>query len=257
MSLTTVAVYELRIHKKNQGPKDLEIISDFDNGNDLINLIKILPALLNDVGTFSTAVFDDEKNSKRLRINTKEFKPFGRLIDGELETGDYGSESSLVDAKGDDKGKVDKGTAPMRPFYFLCDIPKDQKSGFLLLQRFKQFGVFTMFAKALRQEFDRKHPNYRLVFNPIVSKKEFLRVIESSKLKKVAFTANHAGQFQNSLIVKNDNDQFNYEDAYLQVNLIAKRNRTIGLVNSVKKIISNPGANPSDYFTVGDIIILP
>lgn len=252
MSLTTVAIYSITIHKRNQSIKDLEILSDFDFGSDLIDLIKKLPALLND-GTSAFSIFEDKENQKRLRMNSKEFKPFGRSIDGELETGDYGVEAVLIDGKGKDKGTIGKDISPMMPFYFLCDIPKDENKGYILLQRFKQFGVFTMFAKALRGEFNKMHPEYTISFNPLTSFKEFTRILDNAEIKKVSFQEYNPSHYRNIFKSKNLNDQFNPEDVFLEVNLIAKRNKKINLMNSIRKIITDDRISVDKYFEISGL----
>jgi len=256
MSLTTVAVYNITIHKKNQSINDLEILSDFDFGSDLIELFRKLPALLND-GTNTFALFEDKANQKRLRINTNEFKPFGRCIDGELETGDYGVESTFIDGKGNDKGTIGKDDSPLMPFYFLCDIPKNETKGYILLQRFKQFGVFTLFVKALRGEFMKTHPDYTITFHPITSYREFNRILDDAEIKKVSFKSRDSRQFSNVFKSTNVNDDFNPADMYLEVNLVAKRNKQINLMNSVRKILFNDNEKVDSYFRVSGLENVP
>ncbi|RZJ92091.1 MAG: hypothetical protein EOO20_03065 [Chryseobacterium sp.] len=256
MGLTTVAVYNITIHKRNQSIKDLEVLSDFDFGSDLIELFQKLPALLND-GTNTFALFEDKVNQKRLRINTDAFQPFGRCIDGELETGDYGVESIFIDGKGKDKGTIGKDDSPLMPFYFLCDIPKNEKKGYILLQRFKQFGVFTLFVKALRGEFMKTHPEYTISFDPITSYREFNRILDDAEIKKVSFQSRDSQQFSNVFRSTNPNDDFNPADTYLEVNLVAKRNKKINLMNSVRKIISSDKAKVDSYFQVSGLANVP
>lgn len=256
MSLTTVAVYTITIHKRNQSIKDLEVLSDFDFGSDLITLIQKLPALLND-GSNTFSIFEDKTNQKRLRINTKEFKPFGRCIDGELETGDYGVESTFIDGKGNNKGTIGRDDSPLMPFYFLCDIPKNETKGYILLQRFRQFGVFTMFVKALRGEFTKRHPDYTISFDPITSFKEFNRILDEAEIKKVSFQSRDSTQFLNVFRPRNKNDSFNPADVFLEVNLVAKRNKKINLMNSVRNIILSDNAKVDTYFQVSGLENVP
>lgn len=252
MSLTTVAVYSITIHKKNQKLKDLEILSDFDNGSDLITMFKQLPSLLND-GSTTSILYNDEDKKKRLLIQTSEFRPFGRCIDGELESGDYGVETVFIDSKGNKKGKLEKDDSPMIPFYFLCDIQENVKKGYILFQRFKQFGVFSLFVKAFRAEFKKLHPEYSIFFNPLTSYKEFNRILDQAEIKKVSAISKDAKQYLNVFNPKNPSDQFNSNDTFLEISLVAKRNKKISIMNSIKKIIYDPNERVDKYFEVANL----
>jgi len=252
MAITTVAVYTVTIHKKNQSTKDLETLSDFDNGKDLIELFQRLPALLNDGTTIST-IFEDKANQKRLSIDSKEFKPFGRCIEGELESGDYGVESVFIDSSGKKKGTLGLDDSPMMPFYFLCDIPQNVTQGYILFQRFKQFGVFSMFAKAFRSEFAKKHPDYTISFNPLTSYNEFNRILNEAEIKRVSFVSREPRQFMNVFTARNLNDNFLTNDVFLEVSLVAKRDKKINLMNSVRNIVFNSNEKISKYFEVAGL----
>lgn len=252
MGLTTIAIYSITIYKKNHSKLNLEVLSDFDRGSDLIELIQKLPSLLNDGSTATFSLFEDKTNKKRLRINSSEFKPFGRCIEGELETGDYGVETVLIDGKGVTKGTIGKDDSLMMPFYFLCDIPQNENRGYLLLQRFRQFGVFSLFVKALREEFSKNHTDYTISFDPITSYKEFERILNEAEIKKVSFISRDPQQYLNVFKSKNNNDQFNSDDTYLEVSLVAKRNKKISLMNSIRKIVWG-GGNVQKYFEVSGL----
>ena len=250
MSTVSVALYEVMIYRKNKSSKDLELLGDFDNGSDLISLFQKLPSLLND-GTKSVTLIDDAIKNRRLRINTDEFKPFGRVIEGELETGDYGVESPLIDGTGATVGKLKKEHSAMKPFYFLCELQKNSPKGILILQRFRQFGVFSMFAEAIRKQFAKEHPNYTIRFKPLVSKGEFNRIFQDGVIKKISFSSNNKAQFQNALKVKTLDGSFDYEDAYLEVNLVAKREKGLNLKNPFKALL-NGNSQPGDFFSFSD-----
>jgi hypothetical protein len=175
MSSIALSVYEIIIYKKNGSVKNTEIISDFNNGADLMTLFQKLPSFLN-TANMGVTVLDIASASKRLRINTNEFKPFGRIVSGEVETGDYGTENTIIDETGAEVGKKEKKHATMSPFYFMCDLEKDQKRAILILQRWSQFGIYTIFSTIIKKEFEKQNPAYSIKISPLVSKKPLMQL---------------------------------------------------------------------------------
>jgi len=247
MSTISLAVYEIVIYKKNGSVKNGENISDYNNGCDLITLFKNLPSYLS-VGSSNVAVVDIEDSKKRLRINSKEFKPFGRCISGEIETGDYGVENKIVDKEGNDAGTKNKDHAAMFPFYFLCDLEKNSTRSILLLQRFSQYGIYTILSTILKKEFEKQNPNYTIRISPLVSKKAIDAIIKGGTIKKISFKTANPAQITHSVNTKNPSDYFNPSDVYCEYNIIAKRNKKVSLMNSITKLIG-VDAKVSDYVT--------
>ena len=56
----------------------------------------------------------------------------------------------------------------MLPFYFLLYLPKRANEGIVLLQRFKQFGIRTIFLQDINQYFSLQYPNLEIEMNPLV-----------------------------------------------------------------------------------------
>lgn len=248
----TLSAYQISIHPKNKSRSKKEKLNDFNNGTDLLELFKNLPSLLNDAGNASTLV-DDDLIKKRLRIKSDKFKPFGRCIHGVLESGDYGVETPLVDSKGDDVGMIDKDIAPMIPFYFLCELQEDATDGILIMSRFRQYGVFTMFSKAIRDKFAAANEEFTLDISPIVSFQELQELLKKAEIKKASFISTDPAQFQNTVVMQNVNDQFDYKDVYLEVNLVARKNKSVNIKNSLFQIIRNVKNPLTSYFKIGNM----
>ena len=248
----TLSAYQISIHPKNKSRSKKEKLNDFNNGTDLLELFKNLPALLNDAGNESTLV-EDDIIKKRLRIKSDKFQPFGRCIHGVLESGDYGIETPLVDSKGDDVGLLDKDTAPMVPFYFLCELMEDATDGILIMSRFRQYGVFTMFSKAIRDKFTIANEDFTLDISPIVSFQELQELLKKADVKKASFISTDPIQFQNTIVMQNVNDQFDYQDVYLEVNLVARKNKSVSIKNSLLQIMRNIKVPLNSYFKIGNI----
>lgn len=90
-------------------------------------------------------------NSNKI-LKVKHFDNQGdRMYVGIIETGEYGYEADLYDINRNQTTYTRQPTeAEMLPFYFLISIPSNKDEGILILQRFKQFGIKTIFENDLK-----------------------------------------------------------------------------------------------------------
>ena len=72
--------------------------------------------------------------------------------------------------------------------------------------------------------------------------------------KKISFQAGNMSYQQNKLISKNIEDNFKAEEINLELNLIAKRGRSINLMDSIKKLLKNVDRPISDFFVINIIV---
>lgn len=248
MNSISLSVYEVTIYKKNGSPKSVENISDFNNGKDLMLLFQKLPEYLNSTGTAS-AVLDIKASSKRLLINSKEFKPFGRVVSGEVETGEYGTENNIIDEEGKKVGKKEKSHSTMIPFYFMCDLERDSKRALLILQRFGKYGMFTIFSNIIKKEFEKQNPSYTIRIAPLVSKRAMDAIMKEGVIKKMSFQSVDTSKIDHTITARNSSDNFKASDVRCEYNIIAKRNKAIAFKNSVSKFLG-ADAKVSDYITL-------
>jgi hypothetical protein len=128
----------------------------------------------------------DEENKKLLRVS--EYKERDRMLEGIIETGEYGYESNLYDLK---ERRVSYNRrayeAEMLPFYFLLHIPTGADEGILVLQRFKQYGIRKIFAEAFRAFFDEKCPDCRVAISPLVPEELVKQLVRKGRITKIRF----------------------------------------------------------------------
>ncbi|MDE6527435.1 MAG: hypothetical protein K2L78_00100 [Muribaculaceae bacterium] len=77
----------------------------------------------------------------------------GRYLSGIIESGEYGTEESIIDSEtGKLKYRKEKGDAPMIPFYFMFRIPDNSRYGYLILERIGNIGISTVLTEAMKTE---------------------------------------------------------------------------------------------------------
>lgn len=118
--------------------------------------------------------------SNTLKIDTKK-----RIIRGVFDSGNFGFESDIH--KKDTIIKKLIEDVETMPFYFLIYIPKDSNLGFLMLQRFGNYGVSTMFKAHFNGFFKSKYPDMMIDYNQYVSK-ELAETFAKGGIKEVVLT---------------------------------------------------------------------
>lgn len=241
MSKISISVYKITINKKGT-PDELENLNDFDNGSDLLDLLRTLPAQFRKVNS-EKDVLDDAGTSRRTIIPDKDLKVSGRIISGYISSGDYGLETSIVDAEGEEVYNVSKEHSPMRPFFFFMSLPKDSDFGYLLIQRFENYGVFTILSKMIKQVFFNLYPKYTLTLKPDgIDNSEAIAFLEEGKISKASFAIYNPANIASIFTNNNQNDNFEYSDVKAEIVISAKRNRLVALKNTVLNLVTKDKA---------------
>lgn len=222
-------IYSITINKEGDRKKDY-VISDFDNGADLYSFFKdCMEGWVYKKTKKEEALLKDEINQKVIRLKrTEDDKPFieyfGRTYSGLYESGDYGDERTVIDTiTGESKYTQGSDDAPMIPFYFLFHIGEDCTTGFLILQRFKQFGVFGLSKTIFTKMFKEKHPNYTLRMEQFSSAELVRKALSSSEIKGVILKEISHGNVNTKTVTQSIN--VNPKDYNLELVLRAKRGR--------------------------------
>lgn len=97
-----------------------------------------------------------------------QFDRTGRIIEGIIESGEFGQEKEVVDIDdGSTKYTIKKNEAPLTPFYFCFYFPEDVAYGFLVLQKSGNSGIFTLLISLYREYLVNYFPDpYTLSINP-------------------------------------------------------------------------------------------
>lgn len=146
----SLEVYNFSLYDKN----DLKTRVDYANiyGNDLFDVLK------NNMPQYFENISPEKLSQKTIKINSEEEKPVFktnsnlRIITGKIKIGDDDGKE-IEHTKGAKKQTVvyvkQKGIYVHRPFFFMIIIPKNTKTGFILLEKEGYYSCKKIFCKAL------------------------------------------------------------------------------------------------------------
>ncbi len=130
----------------------------------------------------------NNKEAKQV-LETTDLEVGDREIEGTVRSGEYGTETTIVDVNTWSVAlKKKTHHAEMMPFYFLFDLPDESTEGILLLQRTGIFGVFHVITEVLGESLKRRLPDYRLAINPIIPSGAVEQYVgEGAKMTEIRF----------------------------------------------------------------------
>ncbi|MCM1140486.1 MAG: hypothetical protein NC453_18105 [Muribaculum sp.] len=144
-------------------------MSDFDNGKDFLDLIdQFFAEWLDDDSRIQKN--QDENRVSRIGIENehRHYYRSGWVIDGIIESGEFGQEMDVIDVEsGRSNYVIKRNDAPLKPFYFMFYIPEDKKNAFLILQRVGGDGIFSHLTDTLTKQIQEKiEGEYTLKIRP-------------------------------------------------------------------------------------------
>lgn len=144
LSIYHISVYERR--KKENRSK----INDI-NG---VDLLKIVDGFIKNWLQGSTPIQTPTNESKAFRLGEESghwlYERKGRLLEGIIESGEYGQELDVYDVKtGNKAGTIHKHQAPLLPFYFIFHLPDESYDGYLILQKNGNNGIYSILTTEL------------------------------------------------------------------------------------------------------------
>lgn len=158
-----LTVYQISINIRREKEKK-EVLSDFFGGNDLLNYIYdilktwkySIKTLANPEQPKTPLLQKDTENERVFRImkqdNQDQLFYYGRYISGIIESGDYGTEENIVNILTGESSHTKKTTeSVLFPFYFMFYIPENSNSGFLILERIGNNGIYSLLDKKLKE----------------------------------------------------------------------------------------------------------
>lgn len=170
--------YTIRLVDRDSG--EILPIDDFLPGTDLYIVFN------QNLTSLSTNLSHDSTAQKLLRVSR--YSPGPRMMSGIIETGEYGYESELYDIQ---SGVVAHhrtvNEAEMLPFYFLAHLPNQSDEGILLLQRFQQFGIKTIFTNYFEQYFEAHYPDVSIKIYPLVPQDLISEYLRDGRVIKIRF----------------------------------------------------------------------
>lgn len=183
MANITLSSHSIQIRRTNSKNKDdIEILDRIGlvEGAD-INLFRLFD-------DYFTKIYNTDKIEEqyhRVKGNSKKIWKLQYLsvssengdISGIIGVGEGGLREDIVNLT---TLHVDYQKQPnqagLRNYYFLIHIPPKSKTGFILLQRFKNQGIQSIFGDISREIMTTSLPRYQLLFDNIFSKEYFQRI---------------------------------------------------------------------------------
>lgn len=185
----------------------------------------------------STDVPENDTAAQRLfRIDVQKTQLRNRVLEGYIETGEYGYESEFVDQAGKKKFKRESNMAEMLPFYFSLWMPSNKTTGILILQRFGQYGTSEAFKRSLTKYLRSTNQKVGIEISQVITAKAIKKILERSTVKKVTF---RKYQLPTDLAKYFDKGELNERIGYADLSITAGRNHDLPVKNWVSKILGD------------------
>lgn len=227
--------YSIRVRKKNSD-KNLDLSSlSVNHGN--IDMFTVFEDLCN---SYNTNTYNRQKERRTLCVINSKCIKTQKVISGTIKSGEYGYEADFYDTK------IGKRILSARkeehseewPFFFLFHLPKNNKDiGFLILEKFKQYGIKCILTKAISEILGKYNPNLIVEINPLLNEKLLEALTSTDKLIEVKFIKKAVPKD-----VADKNLIKNYEDIYEERSFKIKRNRDLilkvksGIAKAIKNV---------------------
>jgi len=250
MGAITISAYEIGI--RPLGDKETRIeLQDFDNGTDLFHFLRDYIGSWTENSEEELELIDNEVKKKVIRLSPGTLSPFGREVSGILESGGYGYEADIIDrTTGERVHEKGLDHAEMIPFYFQIIIPSQGQSGILLLQRFKQFGVYSVFKDAIKRKFSQEHNDHRLELTPLVSDEIIDDFVNNGRLNKITFKKLNLTP---EIIQQGEKgSSFDENSGRIEYSIIASRGNNLPLLHKVRNSFRMGVTNYNNIFNVSD-----
>lgn len=150
----SLSIYRISISRRSNRSWEYHLC-DFCNGKDFLVMMNEMLTSWQHEGYKSEVSRLTDTDSRISRIKQLPDGTFaryltGRYLSGIIESGEYGTEESIIDS---DTGELKyikvKGDAPMVPFYFMFSVPENSRYGYLILERIGNVGISTLLARAI------------------------------------------------------------------------------------------------------------
>ena len=227
MSSISLSAYTLQVLRRaNQEPMPLD---SFNGHDDILNICNLY---MNQAQNSYQHVPDRQRLFTIERLQTHDGK---RNISGIVKTGDYGYEADLVDSDtGDETHHRLTTEAELLPFYFLLWLPANSKKGIVILQRFKQFGINSLFYLAITKRFNENFRNHKLELNPLIPKTFLNQLIDGWRIASATFVKTNAPRDIADIYRTGSPPE---EECQVEIVLKAKRRQSIRLKERLKEFV--------------------
>ncbi len=174
-------VYTFRIRQKGEE----DYISFFDTFAEKKDITNFITGFIK----YNDTLNIDEAHQKSIQFKSKTLTANSAkgIFSGIIESGDYGTESILVNRTTKKQVYTKKrDDIDIKPFYYLIWVPKIDNVAFIMLQRTGIYGINSIFTSTLRDYIISKHPSLMVDFAPFVSKQLAQTYLTNGALKQIS-----------------------------------------------------------------------
>ena len=253
----SLSIYRISINKRLNKDEKM-YLSDYDNGKDLLAQVKEMLDIwkFENIKEDSPTIAKDEDEKKISRIlqnadGSFELHSLGRCISGIIESGEFGTEENIINSNtGELKYRKRAEDAQMIPFFFLFNIPEHSYYGYLIIERIRNVGIYSILTKAIQKHIERKiHANLVLKIEPFMIQEVFNRNLSViSEAKKVILKRVYSQKLNLSQIAEN---LVEGDDVQTDVVYRAPRNRFLQVKQWIDKL--NASRNKKGGYTFQNI----
>lgn len=157
--------FRIREFNKRKDCKNYQPLDSFFPGKDFFQFI------ISFFDSFKGTHKDNENQKELLSLENKSIKvqKESRLISGIFKSGNYGYGAEIVHRRTGAKKPMGVDEAPMLPFYFLFAVPVKRNVGLVLLSRFGNHGVTSVFRQEFIQFFRKQYSGFMIDFGGFIS----------------------------------------------------------------------------------------
>jgi hypothetical protein len=226
MRTFSLSPYTIRISRANDFAAGYLPVDHFDNRHDLL---RVLHDYFQDL---SANIFNDTVSEFILRVAN--YGRHGHSISGQLEKGDYGIESEIIDTVRHtlsyDRVVVD---AELLPFYFLIVIPPGANEAIAIFQMSGVSGIKGIFEDNFEAYFTNRFPEYHLEINRLIPSQLIDQMLTNCRVTKLRFVRYGIPTDITDLV----NLGHNEDEGIVELQVKAKRGRAFPMVDRIRQVI--------------------
>ena len=227
--------YTIRI--RNKRSEDYLDLTKIPTNKKDVSLLDIFEEICK---RYNKQVYLRSKEQRTLYIENSSIDKSKKLITGIIKSGEYGYGADFYDTKLHKRinsARKEEYSEEL-PFFFLFHLAtvKNSNRGFLILQKFKQFGIKTILEKAIQETIEPLSKELIIEINPLINE-ELLKILKSAdKLIELKLIKREIPKD-----VADKNHIENYKDVYEERSFKIKRNKEIRLTvkEHIEKVLKN------------------
>lgn len=186
--------------------------------------------------SYKRSVYIPSKEKKTFSVEDFNFSKHQRLVYGIVKSGEYGYEADFYDVKQNihiRRARKEEHSEEI-PFFFMFHSPlvKNPDRGFLILQKFKNFGIKYILTKAIQDYIQKLDNSLITEIHPLINNKLIERVESLGRIVELKFIKRKIPKdVADKVLIEN------YEDVYEERSFKIKKKKDIKFKDNVKDLI--------------------